>query len=234
MSQIAERVDRLEWSNISDQLHASGWSPLPPLIQPHEAEALVSLYDDDVAFRSTVTMARHGFGRGEYRYFRYPLPQLIVDLRTRLYPRLVPVANAWRAHADLPPLPNEHDDYISLCRAGGQTKPTPLMLRYGPGDYNCLHQDLYGELVFPLQVVLLLSERKAFDGGELVLTEQRPRMQSRPSVVQLEPRGGAVFAVARRPVEGRRGTYHVNMRHGVSTVIKGQRNTLGIIFHDAA
>jgi len=204
------------------------------MIDAGEAEALIALYDEPDAFRSTVTMARHGFGRGEYRYFRYPLPSIVSGLRRRLYAKLLPLANEWRAAAGQPPLPSSHDSYISLCQSSGQSKPTPLMLRYGPGDYNCLHQDLYGELVFPMQVVLLLSERAAFAGGEFVLTEQRPRLQSRPTVIDLEPFGGAVFAVARRPVRGTRGIYHANMRHGVSTVTAGRRHTLGIIFHDAS
>lgn len=231
---ITDRVESIDWSAVHGQLGEDGWAPLPPLLRRDEAESLIALYGEKDAFRSTVVMARHGFGRGEYRYFRYPLPSPIAELRASLYARLLPTANAWRVLSGQPELPALHQEYLALCRAAGQTKPTPLMLRYGPGDYNCLHQDLYGDITFPLQVVLLLSKREDFTGGELVLTEQRPRMQSRASVIDLESLGGAVFAVARRPVLGARGIYHVNMRHGVSKVIAGQRQTLGIIFHDAA
>jgi len=186
-------------------------------------------------FRSRVVMARHGFGRGEYKYFSHPLPPLIASLRRALYPRLVPVANRWRAAmGQAADFPSCHADYLARCHAAGQRRPTPLLLQYGPGDYNCLHQDLYGEQVFPLQVVLLLSEPgRDFEGGELVMTEQRPRMQSRPMVLPLRQGDAAVIAVNQRPVQGTRGVYRVTMRHGVSAVRSGLRHTAGIIFHDA-
>jgi uncharacterized protein len=231
--EVRDRVAHVEWGAVERDLDAQGWATLPPLVEPAEAEAFIALYDDDDAFRSRVVMARHGFGQGEYRYFRYPLPGIVAELRACLYERLQPIACRWRAAAGQAPLPLGHDDFIADCHAAGQRRPTPLLLRYGPGDHNCLHQDLYGERSFPLQVVLLLSDRSDFTGGELVLTEQRPRMQSRASVVPLQPLGGAVFAVNRRPVRGTRGTYHVAMRHGVSKVTSGWRHTLGIIFHDA-
>lgn len=224
----------MDWPAVEQDLDAQGWAALPPLLEAEEAKALIALYDSDDAFRSTVTMSRHGFGQGEYRYFRYPLPEPVARLRAALYARLLATANRWRDAAGLPTLPGSHDEYLELCRQAGQVRPTPLMLRYRAGDYNCLHQDLYGALSFPLQAVLLLSAAEDFEGGELVLTEQRPRMQSRPMVVPLKPLGGAIFAVSRRPVRGSRGIYHVAMRHGVSRVTRGLRHTLGIIFHDAS
>jgi uncharacterized protein len=201
---------------------------------------VAALYDAEQArFRSTVVMERHNFGRGEYKYFDYPLPEPIAGLRAALYAALVPTARRWRealSHGspDEAPLPAEHADYLALCHAAGQLRPTPLLLSYGPGDYNCLHQDLYGELVFPLQVAVLLSEPgRDFTGGELVLTEQRPRMQSRVEVVPLQQGDAVAFAVRERPVTGTRGVYRVQMRHGVSRLRTGARRTLGIIFHDA-
>ena len=196
---------------------------------------LAASYDADGLFRSTVTMARHGFGRGEYRYFAYPLPPLVSALRTALYPHLAEIANRWHARMSMDRrFPDTHAAFLAQCHADGQTRPTPLLLRYGPGDYNCLHQDLYGEHVFPLQVAVLLSAPGSdFDGGELVLTEQRPRMQSRAAVVPLAQGDAVVFAVNQRPMRGSRGDYRVTMRHGVSAIRRGQRYTLGIIFHDA-
>jgi len=206
------------------------------LLTPHECDDVAGLYDKDSGFRSHVVMQRHGFGRGEYRYFRYPLPQLVQRLRTALYPRLAPIANAWHARMGMDVrFPEAHDEFIARCAAAGQSRPTPLLLRYGAGDYNCLHQDLYGEHVFPLQVAVLLSAPVAdFSGGEFVLTEQRPRMQTRVAVVPLTKGDAVVFAVNSRPVRGVRGDYRVKLRHGVSRVIEGQRHMLGIIFHDAS
>ena len=213
-------------------LDGCGWAVMPNLLAPEECRALVTSYDDEAQFRSKVVMARHGFGRGEYKYLAYPLPQRVAELRESLYPRLAPIANRWseRLKSDVR-FPPTHRAFLERCHGAGQTRPTPLLLKYGPGDYNCLHQDLYGEHVFPLQAAILLS--KDFEGGEFVLTEQRPRMQSRVSVVPLGQGCGVVFAVNHRPVEGTRGAYRVTMRHGVSMLRTGERYTLGIIFHDA-
>jgi hypothetical protein len=205
------------------------------LITPAECEALTGLYAEDSLFRSRIVMERHGFGRGEYKYFGYPLPEIIAGLRSAIYPRLAPVANRWNMALGIDiRFPEEHADFIARCHDAGQTRPTPLLLRYGAGDYNCLHQDLYGEHVFPIQVAILLSEPgRDFTGGEFVITEQRPRMQSRPEVVPLRQGDAVVFAVHHRPVQGSRGFYRVNLRHGVSRIRSGHRRTLGIIFHDA-
>lgn len=226
---------RHDWPAIETALDREGWAVLPGLLSPGACTNLAATYDDDALFRSTVTMARHGFGRGEYRYFAYPLPPLVSALRTALYPHLADIANRWHDRMGVARrFPAAHTDFLAACHAGGQARPTPLLLRYGPGDYNCLHQDLYGEHVFPLQVAVLLSAPGAeFDGGELVLTEQRPRMQSRAAVVPLEQGDAVVFAVNQRPVRGSRGDYRVTMRHGVSAIRNGRRHTLGIIFHDA-
>jgi len=231
-----QRLAAVEWDRIAAELDERGWALTGPLLTPAEREALIASYSHDAQFRSTVVMARHGYGRGEYRYFGYPLPDLVGELRPALYKRLVPLANRWRKGLGVgDPFPDTHAEYLDRCHSAGQTRPTPLILRYGPGDYNCLHQDLYGDLVFPLQVALLLSEPGAdFAGGEFVLTEQRPRMQSRVSVVPLRAGEAVIFAVNHRPVEGTRGTYRVTMRHGVSPVLSGGRFTLGIILHDAA
>ena len=224
-----------DWTAASEALDTQGWAVLPRLLTPAECEATAALYDGTARFRSTVVMARHGFGRGEYRYFAYPLPDSVQALRTVLYPRLVPIANQWHERMGLERrFPDIHADYIAECHAAGQVRPTPLLLRYGPGDYNCLHQDLYGDLAFPIQVAILLSEPgRDFTGGEFVLTEQRPRMQSRPEVVPLGLGDAVVFPVRERPVRGSRGHHRVLMRHGVSRLRSGERFTLGIIFHDA-
>ena len=218
--------------DLETSLDREGWAPLGGLLSEAECHALVASYDDDAQFRGKVVMARHGFGRGEYKYFAYPLPTRIAKLRETLYPRLVPIANRWNAQlGNEMRFPPAHGEFLKRCHGGGQTRPTPLLLKYGTGDYNCLHQDLYGAHVFPLQATVLLSGD--FTGGEFVLTEQRPRMQSRATVVPLSPGGGVVFAVNHRPVEGARGPYRVTMRHGVSALRSGTRHTLGIIFHDA-
>jgi hypothetical protein len=232
---IQNRFAAIDWDRVSADLDERGWATTGPLLSAEEREALIAAYEEDRLFRSTVVMARHGFGKGEYRYFSNPLPELIGTLRKALYARLIPVANRWRerlGQGDF--LPAKHSEYLELCHAAGQTRPTPLLLRYGPGDYNCLHQDLYGDLSFPLQAVFLLSDSAEFEGGEFVLTEQRPRMQSRVQVVPLEAGEAVVFAVNHRPVQGAKGTYRVTMRHGVSPVRSGSRHTLGIILHDAA
>ena len=229
------RVTAIDWDNVSGILGNSGWAPLGKLLTAGECADLSSLYDTGEHFRSTVVMARHGFGKGEYKYFAYPLPEIVAALRPALYAGLAPIANAWNEAMGIdvryPPV---HAHFIKRCHEAGQTRPTPLLLQYGEGDYNCLHQDLYGEHVFPLQVVILLSEPgEDFTGGEFVLTEQRPRMQSRAEVVPLRRGDAAVFAVHHRPVQGTRGTYRVNLRHGVSRLRSGRRHTAGIIFHDA-
>jgi uncharacterized protein len=235
-SDMAERLSRIDWERVSRDLDAHGSAVIERLLSPKEGEALASLYSHDDLFRSRVVMERHGFGRGEYRYFKYPLPDLIGNLRTDVYPNLVSVANRWNAAMGIDVrYPATHADFIERCHRAGQTKPTPLLLQYGTDDYNCLHQDLYGEHVFPLQLTILLSEpHKDFTGGEFVMTEQRPRRQPRPEVVPLHQGDAVVFAVNQRPVRGTRGVYRVTLRHGVSRVRSGHRRTAGIIFHDAA
>jgi hypothetical protein len=225
----------LDWSAIERDLDLHGAAVLPRMLTPQQCCELASMYADDGVFRSRVVMGRHGFGRGEYKYFSYPLPPLIERLRTALYPRLVSVANRWNQAMKIDvQYPDRHSDYLQRCHDAGQLRPTPLLLQYGEGDYNCLHQDLYGELVFPIQVAFLLSEPgRDFIGGEFVLTEQRPRMQSRPEVMPLGQGDAVAFAVHYRPVQGTRGIYRVNMRHGVSRLRQGTRHTLGVIFHDA-
>lgn len=229
-------MTRYDWNAIAADLDTQGWARLSGLLDAHACDETAALYDVGKDFRSHVVMARHGFGRGEYRYFAYPLPPLVAELRESLYPHLAPIANRWHARMGFGTrFPAAHAEFIARCHADGQVRPTPLLLRYGPGDYNCLHQDLYGAHVFPLQVAVLLSAPgEEFDGGELVLTEQRPRMQSRASVVPLAKGDAVIFAVNDRPVAGSRGDYRVKMRHGVSALRSGQRHTLGIIFHDAA
>jgi hypothetical protein len=233
---LAQRIDSLDWTRIRNEIHDRGFAVTGPILSAQECGTARQIYDDDAVFRSRVVMARHSFGSGEYKYFRYPLPPLVEDMRTAFYARLAPVANDWRVMTGADPdLPDEHAAFLRRCHVAGQGLPTPLMLRYVEGDYNCLHQDLYGEHVFPLQVALLLSEpNSAFTGGEFVLTEQRPRMQSRASVVPLGLGEAVIFAVNERPVQGKRGSYRVRMRHGVSQVTSGRRHVLGLIFHDAA
>ncbi|MFZ5707886.1 MAG: 2OG-Fe(II) oxygenase [Pseudomonadota bacterium] len=225
-----------DWHAIAKTLDARGWARLPKLLDPAHCIALAALYDEGRLFRSTVTMERHGFGRGEYRYFAYPLPPAIAALRTALYRQLAPVANGWAAAEGRGErYPAEHEAYLERCRAMGQDRPTPLLLRYAAGDFNRLHQDVYGAESFPLQVAILLSQpEEHFTGGQFILTEQRPRMQSRVESVALRQGDGVVFAVSHRPVAGSRGHYRANMRHGVTTVESGCRSCLGIIFHDAA
>jgi hypothetical protein len=232
---ISERIEGLDWPSLGRDLDSHGYAVTDPLFDASECAALAASYPHDNLFRSRVIMARHGFGRGEYKYFAYPLPDPIQILRTALYPYLVEVANRWNeAMGVAVRFPAAHEVFLNRCRRAGQPKPTPLLLQYGPGDYNCLHQDLYGEHVFPLQATVLLSEPNAdFYGGEFVLTEQRPRMQSRAEVVPLRQGEAVIFPVHHRPVQGTRGVYRVNMRHGVSRIRDGQRHTLGVIFHDA-
>ena len=233
---LSARIAAYDWQMIALRLDQQGWSVLPNLLADEECDAIADLYSSREGFRSHVVMARHGFGSGEYRYFSYPLPKRIMDLRNGLYPYLAPIANGWNGRMGLPTrFSHDHAMFLDRCHAAGQTRPTPLLLRYGPGDYNCLHQDLYGEQVFPLQVAVLLSApQRDFTGGEFVLTEQRPRMQSRVSVVPLSKGDAVLFAVHSRPHAGTRGDYRVTMRHGVSAIGEGARHALGIIFHDAS
>jgi hypothetical protein len=231
----AGRIERLDWQRVARDLDAQGNAVLEDVLSVDECQAIAALYPEEEHFRSRVVMGRHGFGRGEYKYFSYPLPDVVAGLRDALYPRLAPVANRWNVAMGLSvQYPERHADFIRRCHEAGQVRPTPLLLQYGEGDYNCLHQDLYGEHVFPIQVAILLSEPgEDFVGGEFVLTEQRPRMQSRPEVVPLRQGDAVAFAVHHRPVQGTRGAYRVNLRHGVSRLRSGRRHTLGIIFHDA-
>ncbi len=232
---VAELVTQVDWERVSKNLNAQGNGVIERLLSPEECESVAGLYPKDEIFRSRIVMAQHGFGRGEYKYFSYPLPDLIAALRTSVYLHLAPIANRWNSSMGLDICyPKTHVEFIERCHEAGQVKPTPLLLQYGADDYNCLHQDVYGEHVFPLQLAILLSEPgKDFTGGEFVMTEQRPRMQSRPMVVPLRQGDGVVFAVHHRPVQGGRGVYRVNLRHGVSRVRSGRRHTLGIILHDA-
>ena len=228
-------ADDIDWTAVAGELDAHGCAVVPRLLAAGACEAIAGWYDEAERFRSTVIMGRHGFGRGEYRYFAYPLPASVAALRTALYPPLARIANGWNAAlGDAVRFPEDHARFLARCHAAGQVRPTPLLLRYGPGDYNCLHQDLYGEHAFPLQMAVLLSEPgRDFEGGEFVLTEQRPRMQSRVEVVSLRQGDAVVFPVRHRPVHGSRGVYRVSLRHGVSRLRAGRRHTLGIIFHDA-
>ena len=234
-SGIAARVDAIDWAQIESELDAQGCAIVKRLLSADECRALSALYPDDAHFRSRIVMGRHGFGRGEYKYFSYPLPDLIAQLRPVLYGRLRGTANRWNETIGIDiRYPERHDAFLKRCHDAGQIRPTPLLLQYEAGDYNCLHQDLYGEHVFPLQVAVLLSEPgRDFTGGEFVLTEQRPRMQSRPEVVPLAQGDAVAFAVHHRPMQGTRGAYRVNMRHGVSRIRSGHRHTVGVIFHDA-
>jgi uncharacterized protein len=233
---IPARLQVLHWEHIEAALEAQGWATIDRLLMPKDCETIAGLYQCGERFRSQVTMARHGYGRGEYKYFGYPLPDVIAELRTSIYPRLTPVANRWNERMRVEQhYPETHAAFLERCRHAGQNRPTPLLLRYCEGDCNCLHQDLYGAQVFPLQVAILLSEPgRDFTGGEFVLTEQRPRMQSRPTVVPLHQGDALVFAVHHRPVRSTRGSYRVVMRHGVSVLRSGERYVCGIIFHDAA
>jgi hypothetical protein len=232
---VSERLTSIDWQQIAEDLDQQGNALIERLLTPAECDALRKLYPAEDVFRSRVVMERHGFGRGEYKYFRYPLPDIVADLRATLYPHLASIANRWNTSmgSDVR-FPEAHADFIKRCHAAGQRRPTPLLLRYGAGDYNCLHQDLYGEHVFPLQITILLSRpERDFTGGEFVITEQRPRMQSRAEVVSLRQGDAVVFAVHHRPMKGTRGAYRVNMRHGVSRLRSGHRHALGVIFHDA-
>src|SRR5712672_4608403 len=234
-SDIAARVGAIDWTQAIDHLDGQGCAVLKGLLSPDECRALAALYPDDEHFRSKIVMGRHGFGRGEYKYFSYPLPDLIAELRPALYARLYGIADRWNETMGIDiRYPPAHGAFLKRCHDAGQTRPTPLLLQYGEGDFNALHQDVYGQHVFPLQAAILLSEpEKDFTGGEFVLTEQRPRMQSRAEVVPLRHGDGVVFAVHNRPVQGTRGTYRVNLRHGVSRLRSGARHTVGVIFHDA-
>ncbi|KQZ12314.1 proline hydroxylase [Mesorhizobium sp. Root554] len=231
----AKRVAGYDWPALASELDGHGCAVIPNLLTAEECAELAALYEQEEHFRSHVVMARHGFGKGEYRYFSYPLPNLLDSLRSALYPRLAKVANGWNARMGFgQSYPPQHQDYLDLCHRAGQTRPTPLLLRYREGDFNCLHQDLYGDLAFPIQVAILLSQPgRDFTGGEFVLTEQRPRMQSRVEVVPLRQGDAVAFAVYNRPVRGTKGDYRVNLRHGVSRIRGGLRHTVGIIFHDA-
>ena len=226
----------IDWEKVSASLDERGSAVVERLLSPAQCRSLAALYAKDELFRSRVVMARHGFGRGEYKYFGYPLPDVVAAQRTVLYPRLAEIANRWNATLGIDArFPPDHRAFLKRCHAAGQRRPTPLILKYEEGDYNCLHQDLYGEQVFPLQLTILLSDpERDFTGGEFVMTEQRPRMQSRPEVVPLRQGDAVVFAVRYRPVRGTRGAYRVNLRHGVSRLRSGHRHSLGIIFHDAA
>ena len=234
---ITKRIGAVDWAAVATALNSQGWAVIPKLLAGAECDEIAGMYaGGDEAFRSRIIMGRHGFGQGEYRYFAYPLPFLIQDLRTAIYPQLAPIANHWNERMGIDVrFPKTHAEFLERCHAAGQRRPTPLLLQYGPGDYNCLHQDLYGEHVFPLQVTALLSKPgEDFQGGEFVLTEQRPRMQSRAAVVPLSKGDVVAFAVNSRPHKGTRGDYRVALRHGVSQLREGRRHTLGIIFHDAA
>jgi uncharacterized protein len=232
---IEDRAGEYDWNAIAAELDAYGCAVLPALLSAAECKSIAAFYPQEEHFRSRVVMARHGFGRGEYKYFKYPLPDPINKLRTVLYRHVAPVANGWNERMKIAThYPENHADYLTLCHKAGQPRPTPLLLQYAPGDFNCLHQDLYGELAFPLQVTVLLSDPSCdFTGGEFALTEQRPRMQSRLEVVPLLQGDAVLFAVHDRPVQGTKGAYRVNLRHGVSRLRSGRRHTLGIIFHDA-
>jgi hypothetical protein len=232
---IEKRIASIDWQQTSQDVDAEGHAIIRRVLSREESEATSELFQHDEFFRSRVVMERHRFGRGEYKYFKYPLPDIVVSLRTTVFPHLVPIANRWNEALRIDArYPTVHADYLRRCHQAGQHKPTPLLLQYETGDYNCLHQDLYGEHVFPLQLAILLSEpERDFTGGEFVLTEQRPRMQSRPIVVPLRQGDGVVFAVNHRPVQGAKSVYRVNLRHGVSRIRSGHRHTLGIIFHDA-
>jgi hypothetical protein len=233
--ELLARIEAQDWIQAAANLEAEGWAALPGLLTSAEADDVSSLYSREDGFRSKIVMARHGFGRGQYKYFSYPLPHAVETLRNSLYPHLAPIANGWMARmGQAGTFPPGHAAYLERCHQAGQTRPTPLLLEYGKDDYNCLHQDLYGDHVFPLQVAILLAEPgEDFEGGEFIMTEQRPRMQTRAMVVPLHKGDGVVFAVNSRPVKGVRGDYKAKLRHGVSRLRSGRRHTLGVIFHDA-
>jgi uncharacterized protein len=234
MATIRDRLDWLDWSRIEASLWARGYAKTPPLLTPEECRALIDLYKEDARFRSRIEMARHRFGEGEYKYFKYPLPEPVQKLRVHAYPRLAVVANQWTdALRQSNRYPRRLTAFLDFCHDHGQTKPTPLLLRYGPGGYNCLHQDLYGDIAFPLQLTVFLSPSDDYIGGQFLLLEQRPRAQSRGEAISTEQGEAVIFTTRSRPVSGKRGYFRVNMRHGVSTVHAGSRFTLGIIFHDA-
>ena len=232
---IEARLGAMNWTQAYAELDTQGWSIAPNLLTHAEADLIAGLYAQHQCFRSQVTMARHGFGQGEYKYFRYPLPPLIHELRTAAYPQLVPLANEWHARMRSEVrFPHDHASFLARCHAAGQVRPTPLLLEYAAGDYNCLHRDLYGEHVFPIQIAILLDQPgEDFAGGEFVMTEQRPRMQTRAMVLPLRKGDAAIFGVNRRPVRGKRGDYQVKLSHGVSKLHSGKRRTVGVIFHDA-
>ena len=232
---LAHHIDAIDWHRVHDDLNLRGCAVIPGLLDAAHCGDVIGLYENAALFRSRIVMARHGYGRGEYQYFAYPLPDLVASLRTRVYPHLAPLANRWSQSMKIDvTYPATHEAFVQRCHAAGQLRPTPLLLRYGVDDYNCLHQDLYGEHAFPLQMAVLLSQPGTdFTGGEFVLTEQRPRMQSYAEVVPLQQGDAVIFAVHHRPVNGSRGTYRVNLRHGVSRLRSGHRHTLGVIFHDA-
>ena len=231
---IQDRVQSLDWDAISESLWRDGYALTPPVLRPEECGKLVETYDHNALFRSQVVMSRFGFGQGEYKYFKYPLPELVQDLRERLYPRLAPLANRWAAEIGGEVFPEKYADFLEVCHAAGQDKPTPLILKYEMDDYNCLHQDLYGAVAFPFQLTFFLSRPEAdYSGGEFVLVEQRPRMQSRVRVVTAQQGQAVIFSTRYRAVRGSRGFYRTNLKHGVSPLRSGKRFTLGIIFHDA-
>jgi uncharacterized protein len=232
---IDARVDAVDWRMVHSHLDLQGWSIISKLLTPGEAELIAGLYNNEEGFRSRIIMNQHGFGRGEYKYFSYPLPPLMHALRTAAYPHLAPIANRWhKRKVNEVRFPPEHAAFLARCHQAGQTRPMPLLLEYGPEDYNCLHRDLYGEHVFPIQIAILLDQPGSdFEGGEFVMTEQRPRMQTRAMVLPLKKGDAAIFAVNSRPMKGVRGDYQVKLNHGVSKLYSGKRHTLGIIFHDA-
>jgi uncharacterized protein len=241
MTSVTDRISRLDWARINADLDARGVAPTGPILTPEECDSLAASYDDEGRFRSRIVMARHGFGQGEYKYFSYPLPDIVGAVREAVYPRLAPIANIWAERMNQERrFPLNLAEMLDRCHRAGQARPTPLLLKYGAGDYNCLHQDLYGEHVFPMQLVLCLnepgrsSEGGDFEGGEFVVVEQRPRMQSKAEIVPMRKGEGAIFAVSHRPHLGSKGYYRVNLKHGVSRVRSGRRHTCGIIFHDAA
>lgn len=232
---VIAKIKSIDWDSVHRDLDGQGFAVIKDLLSPGDCQSVIDLYAEEKSFRKTVIMDRHGYGRGEYKYFAYPLPDLVQTLRSEAYPKLAPLANLWMKAMKIDrQYPDSHADFLSICHKAGQAKPTPLILHYTAGDYNCMHQDLYGEHMFPLQLAILLAEpQRDFSGGEFIITEQRPRMQTKPSVVPFTQGNGLIFAVHQRPVKGSRGIYRVNLRHGVSQVHSGERHTLGVIFHDA-